>query len=401
MLAKALTRLQSRRRHSRHAPWVAAGATLLLLAPTAGDAQDARERQLEEVRARIEAATRELNETRGRRDALREEIRELERRVGALANAVRQSDRQIRGDQEKLRVLARKRERARGELAVHGGALEREIRLAYTLGRQDYLKLLLNQEDPAQVARSLTYHRYLNAARRERQTALRVKLAHIEELETQIRDRDRELAARRKRAAEEKREFDEARTRRAGLLAQRNREVRERARELDTLKADEQRLQGLVQRLTQYVPNLPPPEKDARFGTLKGRLPWPTRGRLQARYNEPKAVGNLRWRGLLIGAAEGTEIQAVASGRVVYADWLRGFGLLLILDHGDGYMTLYGHNQTLHKTVGNWVEAGEAVAAVGSSGDAIDTALYFEVRHRGEPIDPTVWIAGGGRAARR
>lgn len=386
--------------HGRPVRVIAGFAWLATLAPAAV-AQPTNQQQLGAVRNRIEAVTRELNDTRGQRDALREELRALDQNIDKLAAAARRTERSIEANQSRLRALRRQAEVTRQQLGAQAAALEGNIRAAYALGRQDYLKLLLNQEDPARVARTLTYYRYLGAARSERITQLHATLASARQLEEKIRESDRELSALRADAAEKKTAFEAERARRATVLAQLNREVRERSQELERLKADQQRLEGLVRRLTQYLPELPPPDRDARFSRLKGRLAWPTAGALAARFGESKQVGTLRWRGVLIAAREGTEVHSVASGRVAYADWLRGFGLLLILDHGDGYMTLYGHNQALHKEVGNWVEAGETIAAVGSSGDAPQAGLYFEIRHQGEPVDPLVWVGGRGRAARR
>ena len=359
------------------------------------------EQQLQAVRQRIEAVTRELNDTRGQRNALREELRALDQSIGRLAVAARRTERSIEANRSRLRTLKRQADSAHRQLGAQAAALEGNIRAAYAMGRQDYLKLLLNQEEPARVARMLAYYRYLGAARSERIAELRATLASVRQLEENIREIDRELSALRADAAEKKAAFQAERARRELVLAQLNREIRERAQELERLKADQQRLEGLVRRLTEYLPELPPPDREARFGRLKGRLAWPTAGTLAARFGEPKQIGALRWRGVLIAAREGTEVRSVASGRVAYADWLRGFGLLLILDHGDGYMTLYGHNQALHKEVGNWVEAGETIATVGSSGDINQAGLYFEIRHQGEPVDPSTWVGGHSRAARR
>lgn len=373
---------------------------LATLAP-ATFAQPTNEQQLEIVRQRIEAVTRELNDTRGQRNTLREELRALDLSIGTLGAAARRTERSIETNRSRLRDLKRQADSARQQLGTQASALEASIRVAYAMGRQDYLKLLLNQQDPARVARTLTYYRYLAAARSERIAQLHATLASIRQLEESIRENDRELAALRAAAREKKTALEAERARREAVLAQLNREVRERAQELERLKADQQRLEGLVRRLTDYLPQLPPPDREARFGRLKGRLAWPTAGSLAARFGEPKQVGSLRWRGVLIAAREGTEVHSVASGRVAYADWLRGFGLLLILDHGDGYMTLYGHNQALHKEVGNWVEAGETIATVGASGDIAQAGLYFEIRHQGEPLDPSAWVSGRSRAARR
>lgn len=378
-----------------------AGLGWLVMLTPAAFAEPTSEQQLQAVRERIEAVTRELNDTRGQRNALREELRALDLSIGRLGAAARRTERSIEANRSRLRALKRQADSARQQLGAQASALEASIRVAYAMGRQDYLKLLLNQQDPARVARTLTYYRYLAAARQERIAELRASLASVRQLEENIRENDRELAALRADAAEKKAAFEAERARRATVLAQLNREVRERTLELERLKADQQRLEGLVRRLTDYLPQLPPPDRETRFGRLKGRLAWPTAGPLAARFGEPKQVGTLRWRGVLIAAREGTEVHSVASGRVAYADWLRGFGLLLILDHGDGYMTLYGHNQALHKEVGNWVEAGETIATVGASGDTAEAGLYFEIRHQGEPLDPSAWVGGRSRAARR
>jgi septal ring factor EnvC (AmiA/AmiB activator) len=370
-------------------------ARLALLAPVAvaSAAADnaATAKQLEDLRTRLSALQDELNETRGRREAAREEVRELERRIGRLlaesrTTAARQKS--LAANLEQLRREAGARERERAEQANRIAA---ELRAAYAFAREDRLKLALNQNDPARLARLLTYHRYVQAARVERIRAAETRLERIAQLEAEIRDRSRELAELRAAQSERRTSLEQARGGRARLLASLNREVGDRAREIERLKLDRARLERLLAELRPMLPAMPPPEKGARFSALEGRLRLPVRGHIEARFNQPKNAGELRWRGVFLAAREGEEVHAVARGRVVYADWLRGFGLLLILDHGDGYMTLYGHNQGLYRHVGDWVEAGEVLGLVGSTGDAPQPGLYFELRHHGEPRDPLRW----------
>jgi len=192
-------------------------------------------------------------------------------------------------------------------------------------------------------------------------------------------------------------EADQARRRR--LLATLDREVSDRAQAIERLKQDEARLQRLLQQLEQVLPPLPGDfPKDGRFADQRGRLPLPVVGHIRATFGEPKKVGTLKWRGVLVDSPAGSDVRAVFRGRVAYADWLRGFGLLLILDHGNGYMTLYGHNQGLYKEVGEWVEGGEIIAAVGATGDTTYPGVYFEVRQNGKPRDPLQWCSRHGRA---
>jgi len=350
------------------------------------------EARLQKLRTRIQTLEASLNDTRGQRDVVRDEVRDLERRIGVLLNGMRQTESRLRADENKLADLRTHAARERGGLAVQRQRLARQVYTAYTAGREEYTKMLLNQQDPAQVSRVLIYYQYLNRARTERIAAIQVTLSRLASLDQQIREHSQTLEALHQQQREQKAELERARSRRGELLASLNREVRDRSREIERLRTDAKRLERLLEELKTVLPEAPlPPGAAGNFAKLRGRLPLPTHGRILARYGEQQNVGSLRWRGLLIGGREGQDVIAVYSGRVVYADWLRGFGLLLILEHGDGYMTLYGHNQSLHKGVGDWVEAGETIASLGSTGDVTQPELYFEIRHNGEPRDPLIW----------
>lgn len=375
---------------------ISRGALILLLTlalPVPALAKTDHATQLERLRQRLEQLQESLNETRERRDDVREEVRGLERRIGTQLNQIRKTDAQRRTNENRLAELRARAARERSDLGAQRQQLARQIYTAYLMGRQEYPKMLLNQENPARVARVTTYYDYLNRARTERIARLHTALARVGALENQISDQQRELDALRAGQQEQKAALETARARRGELLASLNREVRDQSQQLERLRADEKRLEQLLHELKKALPEvaLPPVAADARFTRLRGRLPLPVRGPILARYGAAKHVGNLKWRGLLIGGGEGQNVIAVFRGRVVFADWLRGFGLLLILDHGDGYMTLYGHNQSLHKGVGDWVEAGETIASLGNTGDLAQPGVYFEIRHQGEPRDPLIW----------
>jgi septal ring factor EnvC (AmiA/AmiB activator) len=304
----------------------------------------------------------------------------------------------LRKENEQLEKL-RKRVRAEREsLAAHRQALSRQLRAAYALGPQESLKLLLSQEEPAQLARLAGYHRVIQQARARHIAQIRESLERLARLESETQARAAEVSSLRDKQVAQKAALEQDKKRRGVLLASLSREVRDRQQEVARLEADRERLERLVKEIKPLLRELPPaPGGGARFGALTGRLPLPVRGKVVARFNDPKPLGSMRWRGIFLSAREGEPVKAVARGRVAYADALRGFGLLLILDHGDGYMTLYGHNQGLFKEVGDWVEAGEPVAQVGNTGDAPRPGLYFEIRHHGEPHDPLRWCAANSR----
>jgi len=371
-------------------------ATSILAAAQPAD----NEAQLQKLRTRIQTLQQQLNETRGKRDAVREEVQALERQIGALLHNLRRLNARLKADNRKLERLRQRAARERRKLHVQFEGLENQARAAYILGRQEYVKMLLNQKDPANLARVLTYYQYMNRARAERIHSIKTALTQLQTLENQIQKRGRELIRLRESQTQKKRELETSRTRRGELLAHLNQQVRDQSQEIKRLRADEQRLERLLGELKSYLTDIPPlPGKEVHFGKYKGKLPLPTQGRITARFGQKKRLGDLKWRGIFIAGREGQNVISVFRGRVAYADWLRGFGLLLILDHGNGYMTLYGHNQSLYKEVGDWVEAGQTIASVGNTGDAPQSGVYFEIRHKGRPRDPLRWFDVQGRTS--
>lgn len=380
----------SRQRLRRPALWLAA---LVLAHSGAVTAASQNEEQLRALRTRIEALQADLNETRGERDEARAQLRESERRIGSQFKSLRDTEARQRSETRRLTALQQARTRSRAELGTHRQELEQAMRAAYVLGKQDYLKLLLSQDDPARVSRTLTYYRYLTEARAARIERIETALSRLDVLEKQIAERVQELAALRARQLEQKNALEATRAERRVLLAQLNERVRDRSQEIERLKRDEDRMTRLVRELRTALTRAPSPEPPVGKASVDkgGRWRLPVQGRLIARFGSPKEIGDLRWRGIFLATPEGQEVKAVTRGRVAYADWLRGFGLLVVLDHGGGLMTLYGHNQSLYKGVGDRVEAGEAIAASGNTGGPAQPGLYFEIREHGEPRNPLDW----------
>ncbi len=384
-------------RHPRIARWLfgtALGAAIALATHTFADEREA---QLERLRGRIERLQQDLNETVGKRDSARDALQVEERRINDLMRSLRETDLRLTRDTRALADLKRREQREQTALREQLLALEAQVRAAYSVGRQPYLKMLLNQENPAATARVLAYYRYFNEARVARIAETQATLANLDALEKEIAQHTDDLVTLRAGQDRQRQALEASRERRAEMVANLNRQVTTQTQAIARLRADEERLARLLRELKTILPeaSVPFPGPSERFASLKGRLPLPLSGQITARYGQPKGVGDMTWRGIFLSGKQGQTVHAVSRGRVAFADWLRGFGLLLILDHGDGYMTLYGHNEALHRRAGDWVEAGQSIAAVGNTGDAPGTGVYFEIRHNGIPHDPLQWCATG------
>lgn len=354
--------------------------------------------KLEQLRARIQTLEHVLNDTRGRRGAAREQLRVQEQEINVTVVRLRQLDDAIKRARRRSEALHIQTITHRKHLARSREQLDVEIRAAYRIGHAEYIKLMLNQEQPAAVARMATYYRYWSTARLDRIATLRTALAQLETLTAEVTASQQELEALRRDQARHHKTLDTARARRVELLASLDRRLIDQRTRIEQLREDQLRLERLLKELSEVTPDVPRalPGKGDRFARLRGRLPLPINGRVAARFGESKDMGDLAWRGILLAAPEGRPIRAVARGRAIYSGWLHGFGMLLILDHGDGYMTLYGNNQAVFPQVGDRVEAGQPVGTVGDTGDTPQSGVYFEIRHNGKPHDPLLWCRVAG-----
>ncbi|MCW8918176.1 MAG: peptidoglycan DD-metalloendopeptidase family protein [Gammaproteobacteria bacterium] len=348
--------------------------------------------ELERLRQRIASLQGELQQDRSRYDTLLGELRRVERQIGRIGRGINELKRKLDEQEQRLAGLQARRTTLQASIAEQRRYLGGQIRAAYAMGRQEYFKILLNQQDPSTVGRTLTYYDYLNKARSQRITALNGTIAELEQVRRTLQSETERLQALRRQREQDQREMSASRQERQGVVARLQAEISGKDRQLTGLMADESELKSLLKALTDALEDIPAePGNHQPFARLKGKLPWPTRGQRLVAYGEPRRVGSLRWQGVVIAGSEGQEVRAVSHGRVAFADWLRGYGLLLIIDHGDGYMSLYGHNQSLYREAGEWVERGDLIAAVGNSGGIEKSALYFEIRKDGKPTDPVRW----------
>mgnify|MGYP001813610070 FL=1 len=370
---------------------------MLLFPATAFPAQDAaeKERELKALRAGIQSLQQQLEANQRKKSNAEKRLQDVENQISETSRELHRIDAELDTKRSQLGTLKEKRRVQAGTLQRQREHLASEARTAYAMGRQQQVKLLLNQEQPSAVGRMLVYFGYFSRARLQRIEAISASLEQLSLVEESIARKTASLTDLRASQQRESERLQEKKRARKQAVAALSRELENQGGKLKRLKTNEQELQELVSSLQELLVDIPVDASQQQpFKSLKGKLRWPTRGRLAKRFGSRRGSAGLKWRGVMIEAAEGGDVRAVAQGRVAFSDWMRGFGLLVIIDHGDGYMSLYGHNQALYKEVGEWVDTGEVVAQLGASGGQSASGLYFELRHKGQPINPVRWCAG-------
>ncbi|MCA0900329.1 MULTISPECIES: murein hydrolase activator EnvC family protein [Microbulbifer] len=349
--------------------------------------------RLAEIKQRIETLQKELNQVKSDRDQLLRDLEANEKDISELLQRIDKikSDMQSRG--EKLQELKQEEKQLEESRRSMQRRVEQEVAAAYRLGRQEQVKLLLNQQDPQHIARQLRYHDYFL---QQRSRVIDDYVSTLDQLSTVSTGIERErntLARERDQLEDKRRALVSAQTKRQRTLDKLARQLASKGGELDQLHSDRSRLQRLVDEVGRAIATLINPSDETPFAKQRGRMQWPAKGRRANAFGQRRANG-ITWTGVTLRANEGNPVRAIHRGRVVFSDYLRGQGMLIILDHGDGYMSLYGQNQSLTRAVGEWVERGDTIAKVGNTGGASQSGLYFEIRRNGKPQDPTAWCRG-------
>jgi len=360
-------------------------------AERAGSEKQAQQK-LEQVRSEIRALSDALRATSGERSEASEALRAQETAISTALGDLEVLDQALTRQQAELDSLEQRRAALARTLQAQREALGVLLRSAYALGRSEELKLLLQQDDVGAIARVLAYHRYFQRARVDRIDGLLTDLRELADLQTTIEDKKGELEASRKQREADIAQLQVRRDERETLLASIDTRLGEQKARLALMARDEKGLVELLARLRDVFADIPKQlDGSEPFARLRGRLPPPLAGKIRTAFGGVDESGR-PISGILINAASGSPVKAIARGRVAYADWLKGYGMLLILDHGDGYMSLYGYNDSLRKEVGDWVSPGETIATSGASGGQKSPALYFELRLQGKPINPKSWL---------
>lgn len=346
--------------------------------------------ELSQLKGKIKSLQTSLTKTQKKQSTALKQLRSTEKKIATASKILRSTLNQLKEKQKELVRLHRELSRLEENKSAQKKALAEQLRAAYMNGKQEYLKFLLNQQNPDELGRMLVYYDYMNKARSQQVKALQLTLSELNSLDEKIQNEIGRLDILKRSKQSETRSLIKLQTKRQSLVVKLSDEITLKSDELTELEINAQELQQLIDSVRDTIDTMDFSQPLKGLKTLKGTLRWPATGK-QIRSFGSRNRGQ-KSSGILIAAKQGSEISAIHHGRVVYSDWLRGFGLLLIVDHGKGYMSLYGYNEALYKDVGDWVEAGEAVATLGQSGGQKSPALYFELRYQGKPLNPKRWF---------
>ena len=370
--------------------------TLIVLATVwfapAAQEQEATERELEQLRASIAELERDVERQRARRDDGAAELAGIELSLAASRQSLADFDQSIADQTERLAEIAAEQDEARGRLSGEQDALASQVRMSYMTGRQELIRLLLSQDNPADFGRMLVYYDYLNRHRSEQISVVDAELLQLARLIAENEAVSAELAQLRAEQEAQAIQLEQEQLERRELLAALDASIEASGSRIEQMRAEEAELNQIIARLSEMLEDFPV-NSNAPFVDQRGVLPPPVRGELAARFGEPRDPrGEVSWTGLLFEAETGTPVQAVYHGVVAFAGWQGHVGFVMILDHGDGYMSLYGHNSALLRERGDWVRAGDVIARVGDSGGQPASALLFSILREGEARDPEDWL---------
>jgi len=356
-----------------------------------GELAKIKERELEEVRERISDLKQSMDESAEDRDRLTTDLQVAEVTIAEKRIRLKDIERQRAFSGRRLAELDAGIAERQAELAAESGNLAAQVRAAYMSGDQEKIKLMLNQRDPATLGRVMTYYRYLNDYRAGNIETVGTRIRELAELLSQVAAEEARLSDLAKTQSAELEKLAKAQQERKTLLVALQNKMATEGREIERLAAQEKDLARLIAELTSILSDYPITSEEP-FSEHRGRLTWPVAGTLMRDFGQPRVGGQLKWNGVVLAAPRGREVRSVYHGRIAFADWLAGLGLLVIVDHGEGYMTLYGYNETILKNTGDWVAPGDVIATVGDSGGQTQAGLYFEIRQGTRPVNPRRWV---------
>lgn len=365
-------------------------ALLLCLGSTSVLAQDQKEvqQELSQLKGQIQQTEKELKQQQKAFSKAQELLKSADQSLAKLARQIRQSTTELAELHKQQQQLQLQQQQLQQSFELQKSLLAQQIKGAFVTGEHDYTKMLLNQQDSTKLERVLTYYQYLNQARMQQLQKIEQTAAELKQVEVELQTKAEQQQQLQVQLEQQRLELTEAKTSQLASVKKMKSFLTDQQQQLGYLKQNEQSLQTTLGKLKAAAIAS---KKRINLPKTKGKLPWPVQGDILQGYGEKRLAG-VSSQGILIAAAEGSRVKAVADGQVIYADWLKGYGWVIVLDHGNGVMSLYGHNQTLLKKPGDTVSASDAVALVGASGGQAQAGLYFEIRQKGSAINPITWL---------
>lgn len=359
----------------------------LVLTSVSADPRVSSEQELAELQKTIRQTEQQVQQQRQALQRAEQQLQRADRTLAEASQQVRQQQQALSETERRLTELQDEQQQLEQRFAEQQQQLAAQLRSAYQLGQHDYTQLLLNQQDAGRLERVLTYYQYFNRARVAQLQSIRETAERLSAVQLELTDRQQQLQQQLASLEQRQQELQQARSTQQSTVQDLQRLLEEQGQQLAYLRENESSLQATIDALKAKARQV----ELSGLTPLKGQLQWPLQGRLLQRFNELRQ-GGLRSRGILIEGTEGGPVNAIANGQVIYADWLKGYGWVLVLDHGEGFMSLYGHNQNLLKEPGEQVMAGEQIALVGRSGGQANPGVYFEIRDKGEAVNPLSWL---------
>ncbi len=348
------------------------------------------EQRLQNVKQKIKQQQKQIKKQKSQLGKVETEVKNTDKQIAQAIKTLRQTQQQLGELNTALSQLQQEKQQTEKEKAKQTDVLAMQVKSAYHLGHHDYLMLLLSQESPGKLERMLSYYQYLNEARVDVVEKLKNSMQKLADIEQQQQQKKQQLLTLKQTQTQNKQALAKLKQKQVKTLKALNAQLNSDRKQLKRFKGNENELNSLIEALSKTIEALPDLDSLEGLKKYKGKLPWPTNGNVQRLYGTKKR-GPLKWKGIRINNKLGQAVRNIHAGQVIFSDWMKGFGLVLVVDHGEGYMSLYGHNQTLLKNIGDIVEAGETVALVGQSGGQPNPNLYFEIRYKGRPLNPVYW----------
>ena len=346
-----------------------------------------KDQKLSDIKSAIANTQSEINQFSKKRKALENKLKKDDLAISSITQRINKNKSTQNKIKKELTVLLNNKKQLKNKQQQQQNILSKQLRASFFSGHHDYLKLLLNQKEPTSVQRTLTHYKYINDARIKEIKNFQATISQLVVIEDTQKSKVAKLANVMESLAQDKTALEVNKKNRTLTIASLNKQQLNKKQQLSELLSQEKNLSHALQNLITKVT----PKKNLNgLAKVKRKLSWPIPGKIKHRFGTQKH-GYIKWKGVLKQAPLGTQVKAVYDGVVLFSDWLKGYGLVTIIDHGKGYMSLYGHNQTLLKKVGDYVEKGEAISLVGQSGGQLHTGLYFEIRHAGQAVNPKLW----------